>query len=98
MIIDNTLRDSAILSLHIISAAGFGVDQLWPGEGEARLSTRLPGFNTIDPPSGHKMTFKASLNALLQNLLFFFGGLSPESLSKQISVLHISEAGCADQF
>ena len=64
--------DMAMLSLHVICAAGFGVPQLWPGENEAKLEGKgLPGFSTFELTDSHTMTLKQSLTDLLRGLFWF---------------------------
>ncbi|KAM3413795.1 hypothetical protein BST61_g10479 [Cercospora zeina] len=46
------------LSLHVISAAGFGVQLHWPHEGKVAII-----------PEGHTMTYKDALETLLHNLI-----------------------------
>ncbi|KAG0652326.1 Cytochrome P450 [Hyphodiscus hymeniophilus] len=71
MRVANTAIDAAILSLHVICAAGFGVPQVWPGESEDKLhGTIVPGFNTAQLSGGHTLPFKESLGFLMKNILW----------------------------
>jgi cytochrome P450 len=71
MKIENTATDAAVLSLHVICAAGFGVPQIWPGESEDNLQgTIMPGFNTVKLSGDHTLPFKESLGFLMQNILW----------------------------
>lgn len=80
--VENTAIDVATLSLHVICAAGFGVPQLWPQEGEEkRVGNGVPGFSEHEVKGSHTLTFKNGLNQLLKNLMWFV--LLPQSfLSK----------------
>jgi cytochrome P450 len=65
----NTAVDAAVLSLHVICAAGFGLPQLWPGERKEKLEDRqFPGLSTLDLSGEHSMTFKQSMHQLLQGI------------------------------
>ncbi|EKD19127.1 putative cytochrome P450 monooxygenase [Drepanopeziza brunnea f. sp. 'multigermtubi' MB_m1] len=70
MKLSDTAEDAATLSLHVISAAGFGVPQFWenqrPKDGEG-----LPGFSTEELTNGHQLSFKVGLTELLNNLVWF---------------------------
>ncbi|KAF2206777.1 hypothetical protein CERZMDRAFT_72059 [Cercospora zeae-maydis SCOH1-5] len=56
--VGNVATEAMRLSLHVISAAGFGVQLHWPHEGKVA---------TI--PEGHTMTYKDALETLLHNLI-----------------------------
>ncbi|PQE26132.1 cytochrome p450 protein [Rutstroemia sp. NJR-2017a BBW] len=60
--VEDTSVDTAILSLHVICAAGFGVPQLWEGEkGEKDEQSGMPDLS--GGSEGHKLGFKDSLGA-----------------------------------
>ncbi|KFY88457.1 hypothetical protein V500_06345 [Pseudogymnoascus sp. VKM F-4518 (FW-2643)] len=53
----------AMLALHVICGAAFGVPQTWPGEDESVLGTRtVPGFNTKKLNANHKLPFKYTVD------------------------------------
>jgi hypothetical protein len=80
--VENTSIDAAVLSLHVISAAGFGVPQLWPGESEDKLQGNgVPGFSSFKLMGEHTLSFKVSLTLLSQRL-FWLAPFSPWVLSK----------------
>lgn len=56
--VENVATEAMRLSLHVISAAGFGVQLHWPHEGKVA---------TV--PEGHTMTYKDALETLLHNLI-----------------------------
>lgn len=69
MRVRNTAADTAVLSLHVICAAGFGIQQLWPGESKTRLQgAEGAGLGSFEPSGDHTMTFKESLDALLHGI------------------------------
>lgn len=71
MRVDDTADDTALLTLHVISGAGFGVPQVWAGQDEAVLGKRtLPGFNTRQLSGGHTMSFVDALNTMLNSVLW----------------------------
>lgn len=66
------LNECAELSLHVISAAGFGVPQLWPHQSEDVLEgDPMGGFGGKRLMGGHTLSLKDGLQSLLMNLLFF---------------------------
>ena len=70
--VESPATDMAMLSLHVICAAGFGVPQLWPGENEAKLEGKgLPGFSTFEITETHTMTLKQSLSNVLDGIMWF---------------------------
>lgn len=71
MKVEDTAPYTATLALHVISAAGFGVRQLWAGEDEKKLgSSAIPGFNTSRLTGNHTLTFKESLKTLLGSIIW----------------------------
>jgi len=71
MTVKDTAPYTALMALHVICAAGFGVRQLWDGEDESQLGTKvLPGFNTAKLTGKHTLTFKDSLNTLLHGIIW----------------------------
>lgn len=83
--VDDTAPAMALMALHVICAAGFGIRQLWDGEDEAELGTKVvPGFNTAKLNGSHQLTFKDSLNTLLHGIIWlaiFPAGLLSRSWS-----------------
>lgn len=75
--VENAHDGAAMLSLHVISAAGFGVPQSWPNENEEGKG--IPGFSTHRFVGGHTMGLKEALVGLLRNILWF-AALSPTFL------------------
>jgi cytochrome P450 len=63
--------NTALLTLHVISGAGFGVTQVWNDEDEEQLGKHaIPGFNTTKLKDNHSLTFKYSLNTLLHGMIW----------------------------
>jgi len=88
MIVNDTAPYTALMALHVICAAGFGVRQLWDGEDESKLGTKvLPGFNTAKLPGKHTLTFKDALNTLLHGIIWL--AIFPVSLLSMYSPAHI---------
>jgi cytochrome P450 len=71
MKVDDTAPYTSTMALHVISAAGFGVRQLWAGESEDNLGPNaVPGFNTSKLNGTHTLTFKESLKTLLHSIIW----------------------------
>ncbi|KAE8444471.1 hypothetical protein EG329_000562 [Mollisiaceae sp. DMI_Dod_QoI] len=71
MKVKDTAPYTATMALHVICAAGFGVRQLWDGEDENQLGTKVVlGFNTAKLIGAHTLTFKDSLNTLLHGIIW----------------------------
>lgn len=69
--VKDTAPDTALMTLHVICGAGFGVRQLWGNEGEKELGNKaIPGFNTAELKGNHTLTFKNSLNTLLHSMIW----------------------------
>lgn len=82
MKVEDTAPYTATLALHVISAAGFGVRQLWAGEDEKKLgSNAIPGFNTSKLTGNHTLTFKESLKTLLGSIIWL--AIFPVSLLRK---------------
>lgn len=69
MVIKKAGIDMAHLTLHVISSAGFGVRQNWPG-GEHIKEGIVPGFNTEELSKGHTYTFKNALQELISGVIW----------------------------
>ncbi|KAH6721937.1 cytochrome P450 monooxygenase-like protein [Leptodontidium sp. MPI-SDFR-AT-0119] len=71
MKVEDTAPSTAMMTLHVICAAGFGVPQLWDGEDEVKLGKNVvPGFNTTKLNGSHQLTFKHALNTLLGGIMW----------------------------
>ncbi len=69
--VEDTAPDTALMTLHVICGAGFGVRQVWDNEGEKELGEKaIPGFNTTKLKGNHTLTFKYSLNTLLHGIIW----------------------------
>lgn len=67
--VQNTATGAAVLSLHVICAAGFGLPQVWPDESKEKLhDLQFPGLSTLDLSGDHTLTFKESMNQLLKGI------------------------------
>lgn len=75
MTLKNVHPDLADLSLHVISAAGFGIKLSWSGNDASatkqEMSEGLARFTSQTPLDGHKMTFKNALKGVLKHFLWF---------------------------
>jgi cytochrome P450 len=82
MRVEDTAPYTATMALHVISAAGFGVRQLWADEDEATLgSSAIPGFNTSELIGSHTLTFKEALKTLLRSIIWL--AIFPVSLLRK---------------
>lgn len=84
------LKDTAphthLMSLHIISGAGFGVQQVWDNQDEKQLGMKaIPGFNTKQLKDNHKMAFKESLEKLLKGIILL--AIFPEWFLRESCIL-----------
>lgn len=80
--VENSSGGTATLSLHVICAAGFGVPQLWPWEGDDKLQGKgLPGYSGNELLQHHTMSMKDALTTLLRNIYWFAIPSSPSQLS-----------------
>jgi cytochrome P450 len=69
--VKDTAPGTALMTLHVISGAGFGVSQVWDGEGEDQLAMKaIPGFNTTKLSKNHTLAFKDALNTLLHGMIW----------------------------
>jgi cytochrome P450 len=69
--VKDTARETALMTLHVISGAGFGVRQVWDGESEELLGTKVvPGFNTAKLSGNHRLAFKDAINTLLHGMIW----------------------------
>jgi hypothetical protein len=70
MAVNDTAPNMTAVALHVISGAGFGVRQIWPGDEVAKLGNKIvPGFNTTALLKGHTMSLKDALDFTLNNML-----------------------------
>ncbi|TVY36928.1 Cytochrome P450 [Lachnellula subtilissima] len=72
MEVGDTATDSALLTFNVISAAGFGIRQLWEEDDEDQLGNKVvPGFNTSKLKPNHKLAFKDAVNTLTGSIIWF---------------------------
>lgn len=64
----NIASDTATLSLHGISACGFGIPQEWTTSGTKQGS--IPGLNSVGLLLHHTLMFKHAFQLLLRNILW----------------------------
>lgn len=83
--------DTMQLALNVISGAGFGVPQLWPGQDEKHLGDRVvQGFNTKELTGKHKLSFIEALRTMVNSVLWmaifpiFLLELSPFDIHKKV--------------
>ncbi|KAF7948648.1 uncharacterized protein EAE97_004059 [Botrytis byssoidea] len=77
MRVEDAGSDTAILSLHVICAVGFGVPQLWEGEEEEYMGNgnlkieggEMPNLGLSKPVGDHSLGFKDCINTVLGSLL-----------------------------
>lgn len=71
IMVKDTAPDTALMTLHVISGAGFGVKQNWDNSNENQLRVdAIPGFNTPELKDNHALTFRDSLNTLLHGMIW----------------------------
>jgi hypothetical protein len=69
--VKDTTRETGLMTLHVISGAGFEVRQVWDGEGEELLGMKVvPGFNTAKLSGNHRLAFKDAINTLLHGMIW----------------------------
>lgn len=64
-ITDDALR----LSLHVISRAGFGISNAWPGQEHEESESEKDMLNALKLQQGHKLTFLDAMEGVLVHLL-----------------------------
>ena len=62
--------DTARLTLHIISKAGFGVSLAWPNSAAQEAKDNDVKVTSADIPKGHTMSYASALEELLHHILF----------------------------
>ncbi|TGO68499.1 hypothetical protein BELL_0827g00010 [Botrytis elliptica] len=75
--VEDAGSDTAILSLHVICAVGFGVPQLWEGDEEVDVGMgdlkiegeEMPNLGLSKPVGEHSLGFKDCVNTVLSSLL-----------------------------
>ncbi|KAK6601301.1 cytochrome p450 3a21 [Botrytis cinerea] len=75
--VEDAGSDTATLSLHVICAVGFGVPQLWEGEGEADVDNEslkiegeeAPNLGLSKPAGEHSLGFKDCINLVFSSIL-----------------------------
>ncbi len=87
--IEEVPKDTMRLALHIISATGFGVKLLWPGEnGIENEGANETSYSSNSPPKGHSMSFEHSLEVFLDNLVWVL--LTPKWLLSESYLTNLS--------
>ncbi|KAF4618135.1 hypothetical protein G7Y89_g14973 [Cudoniella acicularis] len=72
MKVGNTSVDTTLMALYVVSSAGFGIRQVWEGEDEDQLGTKVvPGFNTSKLKPNHTLQFKDAINQLVHSVIWF---------------------------
>lgn len=67
--VENTAIDTAVLSLHVICAAGFGLPQIWPHENPKEVTDdQAPGTRAERVSSKDFVTFKQSMQGVLRDI------------------------------
>jgi cytochrome P450 len=80
--VEDPRKGCALLSLHVICAAGFGVPQLWPGQNKDLLEGNgVPGFSGDELREGHTLSMKDALTGLLRDIYWFALPSEPGQLS-----------------
>ncbi|KIH88595.1 cytochrome p450 monooxygenase [Sporothrix brasiliensis 5110] len=78
-------KDTMTLALNIIGYVGFGLRFTWPGQAlPADTHPRMRKYGSQEPPSGHTMTFAASVEGALHNIIMLL--LMPAPLLKFLSL------------
>ena len=69
--VKDVAKATALMTLHVISGAGFGVRQVWDHEHEEQLGSNVVlGFNTSKLNGSHTLAFKDCLYVLLENVIW----------------------------
>ncbi|KAF7897006.1 hypothetical protein EAF00_005234 [Botryotinia globosa] len=90
--VEDAGSDTAILSLHVICAVGFGLPQLWEGEEEEDMGNgdlkiegvEMPSLGLSKPIGEHSLGFKDCMNTVLSSLLLML--LWPQWMLKRSPV------------
>ncbi|KAH8657208.1 cytochrome P450 monooxygenase-like protein [Tricladium varicosporioides] len=70
--VEDTIVETTLMALYVVSAAGFGIRQVWEGEGEEQLGSKIvPGFNTSKLFAHHTLPFKDAINHLVHSIIWF---------------------------
>ncbi|OIW23655.1 cytochrome P450 [Coniochaeta ligniaria NRRL 30616] len=76
-------HDTMTLALNIIGYVGFGLRLLWPGQTlPPDIDPKLAKYGSLEPPSGHTMSFAQALASTLEYLLVLL--LVPWSVLKRL--------------
>lgn len=81
--VEDAGSDTAILSLHVICAVGFGVPQLWEGDEEEDMGNgdmriegeEMPNLGLSKPVGDYSLGFKDCINTVLSSLLVSHNGM-----------------------
>lgn len=69
--VKNTAPDTAILTLHVISGAAYGVSQSWEGDDKELLGDNVVhGFSTAKLEGSHKLMFKHALDIFIHGIIW----------------------------
>jgi cytochrome P450 len=67
--VQNAALDSAVLSLHVICAAGFGLPQTWQRDDQEKVKDqKLPSTHSMDVSDNQFLTFKQNMHDVLQGI------------------------------
>ncbi|KAK8908431.1 hypothetical protein QC760_002809 [Botrytis cinerea] len=68
--VKDTAPDTAVLGLHVISGAAYGISQGWEGDDEELGDNIVPGFNTTKLEGSHRLMFKEALSTLVDEIIW----------------------------
>lgn len=68
--VKDTAPDTAVLGLHVISGAAYGISQSWEGDDEELGNNIVPGFNTTKLEGNHRLMFKEALGTLVHDIIW----------------------------
>ncbi|KAF7864008.1 hypothetical protein EAF04_006973 [Stromatinia cepivora] len=69
--VKNTAPDVAVLTLHVISGAAYGISQIWEGDDEDQLGDNVVhGFNTAKLEGNHRLMFKNALGTFVNGIIW----------------------------
>ncbi|TGO54976.1 hypothetical protein BOTNAR_0255g00160 [Botryotinia narcissicola] len=68
--VKDTAPDTAVLGLHVISGAAYGISQSWEGDDKELGDNIVPGFNTAKLEGSHQLMFKEALGTLVHEIIW----------------------------
>ncbi|KAF7958417.1 hypothetical protein EAE96_001965 [Botrytis aclada] len=68
--VKDTAPDTAVLGLHVISGAAYGISQSWGGDDKELGDNIVPGFNTAKLEGSHRLMFKEALGTLVHDIIW----------------------------